>query len=80
MDTQTLISFFMWCSIINGVLLILWTLIAIFMPDLMYRTQSKWFPVPRETFNIVIYSFLGLFKIIFLFFNVVPYIALMIIT
>ncbi|MCZ6445193.1 MAG: hypothetical protein O7F17_00165 [Planctomycetota bacterium] len=45
----------------------------------MYRTQSKWFPIPRETFNVVIYSFLGLFKIVFLVFNVVPYVALLIV-
>ena len=80
MDAQALVSFFMWCTIINGALLILWTLIAILTPDFMYRTQSKWFPISRETFNVVIYSFLGLFKIIFLFFNAVPYIALIIIT
>ena len=41
--------------------------------------QSKWFPIPRETFDVVIYAFLGLFKIIFLVFNVVPYVALLII-
>jgi len=41
--------------------------------------QSKWFPIPRETFNVVIYAFIGLFKIIFLFFNVVPYVALLIV-
>ncbi len=48
-------------------------------PDLVYRTQNKWFPIPRETFNVVIYSFLGLFKIFFLVFNAVPYVALLII-
>jgi hypothetical protein len=35
--------------------------------------------MPRETFNVVIYSFLGLFKIVFLVFNVVPWVALLII-
>ena len=48
-------------------------------PNLVYRTQSKWFPIPRETFDILIYSFLGLFKIFFLVFNVVPYVALVIV-
>jgi hypothetical protein len=41
--------------------------------------QNRWFPIPREIYNVVIYSFLGLFKIAFLVFNVVPYIALLII-
>ena len=48
-------------------------------PDMVYRTQSKWFPIPRETFNVVLYAFLGLFKIVFLVFNVVPYVALLIV-
>jgi len=79
MDLQTLTSFFMWCTIIDGGILILWTVFSVLAPDLVYRTQSKWFPIPRETFNVVIYSFLGLFKIVFLIFNVVPYVALLIV-
>ncbi len=79
MDIQTLTTFFMWCTIINGAVLVFWITMCIFAPDLVYRTQSKWFPIPRETFNVVIYSFLGLFKIIFLIFNVVPYVALLIV-
>ncbi len=79
MDIQILTAFFMWCTIINGSLLVLWTIMLILAPDLAYRMQSKWFPMPRETFNIVIYSFLGLFKIVFLVFNVVPYVALLIV-
>ena len=79
MDLQALTSFFMWCTIVNGALLALWTSMCMLAPDLVYRTQSKWFPLPRDTFNVVIYSFLGLFKIFFLFFNVVPFIALLIV-
>jgi hypothetical protein len=79
MDIQTLTRFFMWCTLINGGILILWTVSFIFVPDLVYRTQSKWFPVSQETFNVVMYSFLGLFKIVFLVFNAVPYVALLIV-
>ena len=79
MDIQTLTTFFMWCTIINGGLLIFWTLACMFAPDLVYRTQNRWFPIPRETFNVVIYSFLGLFKIFYLVFNVVPYVVLLIV-
>lgn len=79
MDIQTLTIFFMWCSIMNGALLVFWTTMCISAPDLVYRTQSKWFPIPRETYNVIIYSFIGLFKIVFLVFNVVPYVALRIV-
>jgi hypothetical protein len=77
-DIQMLTRFFMWCTIINGSLLFFWTIICILTPNLVYRTQNKWFPIARETFNVVIYSFLGVFKIVFLIFNVVPYVALLI--
>ncbi len=79
MSIQTLTSFFMWCTIINGGLLALWTSMFMLAPDMVYRTQSKWFPIPRETFDMVMYAFLGLFKIVFLVFNAVPYVALLIV-
>jgi len=79
MDIQTLTTFFMWCTIINGGIFVLWTVLSMFASNFIYRTQSKWLPIPRETFNVVIYSFLGLVKVVFFFFNVVPYVALLII-
>ena len=79
MDIQTLTTFFMWCTIMNGALLVLWITMCMAAPDLVYRTQNKWFPLPRETFNVVMYSFLGFFKIVFLVFNVVPFVALLIV-
>ncbi len=79
MDLQTLTRFFMWCSIMNGGLLLFWTTMCLLAPELVYRTQRIWFPIPRETFDVVIYSFLGLFKIVFLVFNIVPYLALLIV-
>jgi hypothetical protein len=78
MDLRTLTAFFMWCTIMNGALLALWTAMCLLAPELVYRTQRKWFPIPREIFDVVMYSFLGLFKIVFLAFNVVPYVALLI--
>jgi hypothetical protein len=79
MDIQTLKTFFMWCTIINGSILILWALIFMFALDLVYRIQSKWFQIPKDKFEILFYSFLGIFKIFFLVFNAVPYVVLLII-
>jgi len=79
MDIQMLTRFFMWCTILNGGLLILSFLFCTFFGDWVYQMHSKWFPMPRETFNVVIYSFVGLLKIVFLVFNVVPWVALLII-
>ena len=80
MDVSTLTAFFGWCSLINGALLLwssFWILVA---PDLTYRIQSWFFKLSRETFDSSIYGLLGVFKILFLVFNLVPWIALTIIT
>jgi hypothetical protein len=79
MDIQTLTAFFMWSTVINGGLLLFWISVTMLAPELVYRTQNKFFPMPRPTFTVVFYSFIGLFKIFFLFFNLVPYLALLII-
>jgi len=78
MDILVMAKFFTWCTIINGSLLLLWGFCFMFMPNLVYRTQSAWFPIPREQFTVIMYCFLGLFKIFYLFFNVVPLIVLII--
>ncbi len=79
MDITIVRAFFMWCTIINGALLILSSLICAFAGDWIYRTHSRWFSLSREAFNIAIYSFIGLYKIFFIVFNLVPYLALSIV-
>jgi hypothetical protein len=78
MDIETLTRFFMWCTIINGGLFIVWSVFLLLLPDVTYRLQHGFVPIPRETYNVVIYAFLGLFKILFLIFNLAPYLALLI--
>ena len=79
MNIQKLTAFFMWCTIINGVLLILSLIIGVAGLDWAYSIQGNLFHISREVYNVVYYSFLGLYKIIWLAFNVVPYVALLII-
>ena len=76
MDIETLTAFFMRCTVINGGIYLLWVVFCVGAPDVVYAMKSKLFPLPRETFNLVMYSFLGLFKILFIVFVLVPYIAL----
>ncbi len=79
MDIPTLTAFFMWCTIINVVILIVWAIIFGSAPDFMYRILIKWFPMPRETFNVVVYSGLAMFRILFVVFFLVPFVALLIV-
>ena len=79
MAIETLTAFFMWSTIINFGLLSFSSLMCIFVGGRIYRIHSKWFPISREAFNVAIYSFLGLYKILIIIFNLVPYIVLLII-
>ncbi|MFC1510256.1 DUF6868 family protein [Candidatus Omnitrophota bacterium] len=79
MGMQILVKFFMWCTIINAVLYTLSAVMCIFASDFVYRIHSKWFPMPKETFRVVLYSFLGLYKLLFIVFSVVPYVALLLV-
>lgn len=79
MDLQTLTSFFMWCTIINGGLLIFWVLCQLVAPQMLFKTQAAFFPMERERFNYVFYLFLGIFKVFFVMFNLVPFLVLLII-
>lgn len=79
MDIQMLTRFFMWCTIINASLLTFWFVVYVFAAELVYRTQCRWFTLSKETFGVLFYSFLGLFKIVVIVFNLVPYIVLLII-
>lgn len=79
MEIEALTRFFMWCSILNVGLLVFAFLITAFAGDFIYRIHSRWYPMPRETFNVVLYSFIGAYKIFVYVFNIVPWIALEII-
>jgi hypothetical protein len=79
MSIEMLTKFFMWCTILNMGLLMFSFLILAFAGDFVYRIHSKWFPMPRETFNVVLYSFIGIYKIIVFVFNIVPWAVLAII-
>lgn len=80
MNVQTLTNFFMWCSIINiGFLLLAFLMVTVFSLDFVYRMHSKFFPMPKDAFTIAMYSFIGIYKIFVFVFNIVPWIALLIV-
>ena len=80
MDIQTLNSFLMWCTILNFVLMSFSFLICVFAGDWVYRLHCKWFSLPRESFNVMLYAFISFYKFMFFFFNVIPYVALRLVT
>ena len=70
----------MWCTLLNVALLIFSSLLWIFASDFIYKVHGKWFAMPRETFNAVFYTFIGIYKLLVYMFNIVPWIALILIS
>ena len=79
MDIDSIRTFFMWCTILNVALLSLSSLMCICAKDWAYRMHNKFYGISREAFNIAIYSFLGVYKVLIFVFCLIPYLALLII-
>jgi hypothetical protein len=80
MDIQMLTIFFMWCTLLNVGLLIVSFIMLFFAGDFVYKMQSKYFAMTRESFNASLYLIIGLYKIAVFVFNLIPWIALLIIS
>jgi hypothetical protein len=79
MNLAVLQDFFMWCSILNCGLLLLSVLVCTLASDWAYRMHSRWFHISREAFNVSIYAFVGVYKLIIIGFCLIPYFAILII-
>ena len=66
------------CALINMGVLIFWFLMVVCLHDLVYRAHTKLFKISEESFNAIHYTGILFFKIIIFFFNVIPYIVLLI--
>ncbi len=79
MKVETAQSFFLWCTVINFGILLLWSLVFKLAHDWHYRMTSKWFRVSVEQYDLLIFWGVTLFKVAILVFSLVPYLALCIV-
>jgi len=76
MTVEFFTSFLAWCTLINlAVFLIWWAFIAA-GGSWMQRTQAKWFRVREESVPAVHYKVMAYFKLLWVFFNLTPYLVL----
>ncbi len=69
-----------WCTLINMGLLMWWSLFIMFGGNWVYKMHSRFIQVERERFNAIHYSGIAFLKIAIFFFNLVPWIALHIVS
>ncbi len=64
-------------SFLGGMaLLMIWFAWFVFAGDWVYQVHSRWFQIPRQTFDAIHYAGMAFFKIGVLLFNLAPLVAL----
>jgi hypothetical protein len=76
MNIELARSFFLWCTVINYGVLLLWGLLFMFAHDPLLRLWGKWVRVSVEQFDILNIAGITLYKIGVFLLNLVPWIAL----
>jgi hypothetical protein len=76
MSLEVLTSFLAWCTLINLVILVLWWLVLTAGGNWMRRKHGQWFKLSDESFAAIHYKVLAYFKLLWVFFNLTPYLVL----
>ena len=66
----------LWCVGLNYVFLLIWFGMIVFAHDWMYRLHGRWFKLSVETFDAIHYGGLTVYKIGIFLLNLVPLVAL----
>jgi uncharacterized protein DUF6868 len=77
---DTLTVFFGWCSVINIGILVFAAIILLISKEPISKLHSKLFGLNKESLSLIYFRYLGNYKIAILMFNLVPYIALKMMT
>ena len=80
MDIATLKEFFMWMTMINFGLFMFSAIMCMLCKGFIQRVHGKMFGLAPETINAFLYGFLGVYKMVFMIFVLIPWIALTIMT
>jgi hypothetical protein len=75
-NIETARGFFLWCSVINYALLIIWAVPFMIWRDRFYRLWGRWFRLSTEQFDVLNICGITIYKIGVILFNLVPCIAL----
>ena len=79
MILEQLSEFFKWMTIINIGLLLFSTFAVVAFKSLMVNIHTRMFGVSEAQLSVAVYAYLGMFKVLIIVFNIVPYFALLII-
>jgi len=70
----------LWCVGLNYAVLFIWFGVFVFAHDWMYGMHSRWFKLSVEAFDAIHYTGLSVYKIGIILLNLVPLIALFLVS
>jgi len=81
MTMDTLESFLLWCTALNGAVLLLSSSICLCFrnTDGICRFYCRLYNLPEETLSSIGVMFIGIYKMVWITFNLTPYLAVLII-
>ena len=79
MSITAIQNVFLWCVLINYGVLALWSLLMILPRGWLHQLSGRWYRISPEQFDTFNFAGLVLYKILIILFNLVPYIALLIV-
>jgi len=80
MSLEVTRDFLLWCTLINFGILLMWFTTFALAHDWVQGFHGKWFRLSREQFDAIHYAGMAFFKIGIWLFNLVPLLALYIIS
>ena len=79
MTIEQITALFQWMTIINAGIFIISALLVMLLKRHIIRWHGNLFGIQEHVVSSMIYGYLGLFKVLLILFNIVPWIALLII-
>ncbi|HEY5701995.1 MAG TPA: hypothetical protein VIV20_00825 [Gammaproteobacteria bacterium] len=76
MQIEILRDLLAWCALTNIILYLWWVLTFIYAHDWMFRFHSRWFNLTQDRFDSIHYAGIAFYKILIIFFNLIPYLVL----
>lgn len=66
----------LWCTVLNYALLVVWALLTLAPHDWLRRLWGRWYRVSPGAFDALNFGGIGLYKLLIIVFNLIPYIAI----
>jgi hypothetical protein len=76
MNIEILKEFFGWMTVINVGMYTFTAIACISMKGFLNRISGKMFGVSEETGKAIVYGYIGMYKLLFIVFNLAPWLAL----